>query len=981
MKLEEMTREELIKELTQARNNSNASNASFDELVDSAPDAFALFDSGFYLLALNRAGLKMLGDITEKKDAIGKHISDIYEPAKDSERLAAYIKVLETGRPYTLEETLLDIGPKNMSISVKAFKVGPNLGLIVSDITRRKHFEEKLRESELKFRAFIDNSSYGYFEIDLNGNITFANKSVLKFMHYSLEEIQKMNFKEIVIKEDAQRAANNLEKVISQTNIGPRNYQLNAKDGSIVHVEVNTIPIIRKERPIGFQGTVIDLTNRKKAEQALAESEKKYRLLVEKTTDIPYNMDQHGIINYVGPQVKRYGIEPENVLGSGFWEYILQKDRDKLIDDIKLSLASGEEFPSEFRLKDINGQIHWIEERGRVNRSETGEITGISGILRDITERKKAEEALRESEAKWRSLVENAPNIIMIINSEGTIEFINRTLPGLDSSDIVGANQYDYIEPAYHEMVKKITNRVFETGEPGKYQIQGTGPDETISWYETNVSPIMSEGRVAAVTLIISDITERKYAEEALAKNEKAYRLLAENVSDVIWTMDMNFNLTYISPSVLRQRGYTVEEALKYGISEMLTSSSVKHAQDIFTEEMAVEKSDKSKERWSRTISFDIVCKDGSIICGETQASFIRDKDGKPMGILGVTRDITERKAAEQALRESEEKFRNLSDEIADGVAVVIDGKNYWLNSAFCQIFGYTKEELIGKDSDSLIAPEEMPRLRNYLGNRMKGFYAPSYYETMAICSDGRRINISVAVKEILFENKRAMQIVVRDITEQKAFAKRLAEAHEEERRILSEKLHDDLGQFLTVAKIRIDKLRDARLSDMALLTRDLSEISSLLTDILQKTRDLSHSLRPPLLNQLGLVPTLRALANQFQSNTGMNISIETNELHSAIPAEIEMLTFRVIQESLTNAARYADAPEVSVSVSIINGSVDIEVKDNGIGFDVEKAKRRTDCIGIRSIESRVTDSGGVFLLESETSKGTRLKASIPLNQ
>jgi signal transduction histidine kinase len=272
-----------------------------------------------------------------------------------------------------------------------------------------------------------------------------------------------------------------------------------------------------------------------------------------------------------------------------------------------------------------------------------------------------------------------------------------------------------------------------------------------------------------------------------------------------------------------------------------------------------------------------------------------------------------------------------------------------------------------------------MPKLLKNMRDRLAGKDVPFHYESIAERKNGKRINISVTARRMFFENKKAILIVVRDITEQKQFARRLTEAHEEERRRLSGQLHDDLGQLLTVAKIRVDRLRDARFNDMAVLTKELSEVSSLLDSVLEKTRDLSQRLRPPLLDQIGLVAALRSLAAQFRSNTGTAIHIQAEEDCERVPEDRAVLIYRVAQEALTNVAKHAEATEVDISLTLDGEYAELSVADNGKGFKVSGLDGRTDCLGIRSMRSRVTDSGGSFRVSSEISRGTTLRARVPL--
>ncbi len=968
----------VVRDVTERRRSEEALKEAEERLsafMDSAPDVFGVMDSNLNLIALNKAGLKLYGHDARREDLIGKHVSELYPTAFEEGRFAKYTEILGAKTSVIINDLVPPPPYENARWAIRAFKAGKNIGVIISDITEQKRAEEALRESETKYRLLAENVKDVIWMLDLNLHYTYISPSVERQRGFTVEEAMKQKMKDVMTPASLEKAVKLFREELSVAHkdkdyISQRlELEVRCKDGSTIWTEVHA-NFLRDDsgEPVGILGVSRDITDRRKAEKALQESELKYRMLIENTNDIAYTMDAQGSLVFIGPQVRRYGIEPEDALSAGFWEHILPEDRDKLSADIEQTLTTGREFPSEFRLLDKEGRVHWMEEHGKVLRDESGQVAGISGMLRDITERKQAEEALRKSEENWRSLVENAPNIIMMVDRTGTIIFINHTVAGLSIEETIGRNQYEYIEPEHHDIVKHTIEEVYKTGQPGRYQIRGVGPDGSTSWYETNVSPVKSDDKVMAVTLIITDITERKQAEQALQQSESKYRTLIENLPQKIFIKDRNAVYVSCNENFARDLGIIPDEF------------AGKRDYDFFPKELADKYRTDDRRVMETGKTEDIeeeYIKDGVVTWVNTVKTPVRDDQGNVVGILGIFWDITERKRVENALKESEEKWRSLVEN-APSIIIIVDleGIIQFLNRT---VSSRTIEQTIGTRIYDYASPEYHDTIRSVVEEVIHSG-KPGRYETKGEGPDRHMSWYETQAGPIKSgEQVVGVILVSKDITEQKQAARRLAEAQEEERSRLSGQLHDDVGQLLTLSKIKVDRLRDARFGDMAEITKELSEVSGLLTDILEKTRDLSQALHPPLLDQFGLVSALKALAAEFRRNTGIDVTVEVGKTLAEVPGDASVLIYRVTQEALTNVAKHANADRASVSVDVGDGQAELEVIDNGKGFDVTELESRIDCLGVRNMRTRIANSGGVFSITSRISEGTTVRAIIPI--
>ncbi len=415
-------------------------------------------------------------------------------------------------------------------------------------------------------------------------------------------------------------------------------------------------------------------------------SEKKFLVLIE-SADVWINeVDMNGVYTYVNPKVKDVlGYSQKEVIGRTIFDFMPRKEIKRTSDFFKQITGEGKPF-SEFVCSHIHkdGREIILEANGAPFYDYSGKITGYWGLGRDITKRVCAEEALRESEEKWRVLVENAPNIILILDRRGIIQFINRIKYSLSIEDAIGKKHTDFVEPEYHEFVNDTIEQVFLSGEPGSYIHQGPGPEGGSLWYETQVGPLRKDGKVEAVTLITTDITEFKENEEALRKanenterqvkertaelltannelqteiaermrveaslqeSEQRFRSLVEATTDMVWEIDLEGIYTYVSPKSNELLGYAPEELVGKGPYEFMNEEDAERTH-LFMEDLSL-----TQVPFSAYESV-VTNKEGLRVIVETGGVPIFDPEGTLLGYRGTDRDITEK------IRSKEQMFQ-----------------------------------------------------------------------------------------------------------------------------------------------------------------------------------------------------------------------------------------------------------------------------------------------------------------------------------
>jgi PAS domain S-box-containing protein len=451
----------------------------------------------------------------------------------------------------------------------------------------------------------------------------------------------------------------------------------------------------------------------------LRESEGRYRLLADECCDVVVLSNLEGIIEYASPTLERVtGWPAEEIVGKDLYTKIHPDDRTVSMNALVRSTREGIDTMVQNRFLKKDGTYIWMESSTRVVLDAAGNPHSLRVSARDITSRKKTEEDLREREQIFRVIFESAAIGVARIGRDArfleTNPFLQQFL-GYSAEEINNLSAIEVTHPEDHESDRGLYRELLE----GKRDLlrqdrRFIRKDGSIAWGRISGSLVKDhKGTVLYGVAIIDDITDRKRIEEqeeaarkALRESERLYRLLAENSSDVIWTMGLDGKFTYASPSLTALSGFTPDEALAIPFEKYVLPQYVPVVLSELEREMKMPPEERSK---SRVIEIQQYAKDGTAIDIEVTTTWITDEKGTIIGLQGSTRDIRNRKRMEKALRESEERLLLITENMMDMVRLTDEqGVILYASPSHSFILGYRPEELGGQNIYSFTHPDDL---------------------------------------------------------------------------------------------------------------------------------------------------------------------------------------------------------------------------------------------------------------------------------
>ncbi|MBI3138735.1 MAG: PAS domain S-box protein [Sphingobacteriales bacterium] len=864
------------------------------------------------------------------------------------------------------------------------------------DITARKHSEEQLRESEQRLRLSMEAAKQGLYDLNLQTNETVVNEQYALMLGYEPTSFYetKESWLNRLHPDDRDATTKAFTDYISgKTTEFSQEFRQQKKNGEWIWI-LSTGKIVAYDpsgKALRMLGTHTDITALKEAGAELIKSQKRFRNLVENISGVYWVNDLHTRQTlYISPSYETVWGRKCRDLYHNPADFLLSvhpDDREELTR-IYEGLSGNKQVRIDYRINRPQGDTRWIAARINVITGPDGKQTEY-GYAEDVTEQRRAEAGLVESNARFQVVSKATSDIVWDWNLQTNELWWNdnyySSLGYQKEKEIVGIDEwYNRIHPDERDRIRQNANQAIRgKNTVWRDEYRYLKPDGGYLHFLDRGFIIRNESGIA-VRMIgsMTDMTPVYAAQRKIEESEMRLRTILDTDPECIKLIDrdgcfLDINKAGLLMLETDQMGEILGRSVLPFIADKYKMKAEETIRDAFGGKAGAVEYEmitlKQNKRW----------------CEMNVVPF-RNTAGDVVSVLGVTRDITERKKAELAVRFSEEKYRTLVEQAADTIALYDEKGNILdTNTSSCRLLGYTREELAGMRLDQLLLPEEIEE------NPVRYDVLSAGGSTVKI-RRMRRKDGSVVVTEV-----RSQQLpdgrflsVVRDMTERiraeeelkssykaiRNLTAHLQNIREEERANIAREIHDELGQQLTVLKMDIAWLNKRFQGVDEKVNLRLKDLLIMLDETVQSVRRISSQLRPSLLDDLGLIAAMEWQLGEFEKRAGIKTGLSAPQDEIPVPDTAKTALFRIFQESLTNVVRHSSAKKVSVELKEEQGQLVMTIKDDGKGFDLTRvAEKKT--LGILGMKERSEMMGGRYEIRSIPGEGTTVVVSVPVSK
>lgn len=847
----------------------------------------------------------------------------------------------------------------------------------VNEIVELKEENAKLEAENRRLKTMLDNLDCGVAVVK-DKSVVYANPALSAVTGFSPKEFAGMNPYEKIMDLDHHQVSANIKKIFEEDTPLEMCLRYEAPGNLAKSMKTSLKKIDWDGEPAIFQ-TVEDITFKEERERNLLDSKNQTTLILESINELAALLDPDLNMLWVNKSVaENLNINKENLIGKKC--YTFWSCDDKPCPDCPVVKARDSKKREESLIETPDGRIWRL--KGIPVFDEKGEVAQIIELGEDVTEETQARKKFIEHEKQFRQILDAFPDPV-VIHTQGKIVFVNqaamRAIKADATEDLLGQNVINFVAPEQREDVAKRMAELSEIGsateaiEQRIYDLNGDFVD-----MEVKGIAVEYDGK-PSILVALKDLTEKKEAEQAALEAGRRFKQILEGTSDVVYRRNLKTNAyDYISDSAEKMFGYTKDEFLNISIDRF---DKVIHKDDLSrVNDYILDLINNGENAKRFKIEYRIVCKSGSIRCVSDSNTIINDENGKPSYILGVLKDITNLKAYEAALEESEERFKYAIDSTEEAIWDYDAEANHTYRSPqYFKMLGYEENEveptvegwknLVHKDD----LDETLRKMEAYLDDKNSPI---SEAEFRMRTKDGKWKWI-LARGKVVARNElgRPVRIVGthRDIDKRKKFEFELQSAIEAKDRLFSIIAHDlrsPIAGFLGLTKMLSSEIEEMQIADIFEISGALhvsaKNLSLLLENLLDwsKTQTGLYTFKP---KHFDFVESLNRVIEQKKSLIKRKqISFKTNTPEKIEIFADERMIETIVRNLLSNALKFTEpGGNIIISAKDSVKTLEFSVEDDGVGMkkeEVAKLFSLEDSFSKRGVDGEIGSGVGLIL-------------------
>jgi PAS domain S-box-containing protein len=955
-----------------------ASEQRYHALYEHNPTMYFTLTPDGTVLSVNRFGADELG--YREDELAGQSVLAVFQAA-DHHTVLEQLRICSQspGRTFDWEIQKVRKGGQRLWVKERVRAItgpdgSPIILIVCEDITEQRQTQELIRDRDQQLQAttqflhtLVQESPLPIISLDAEARVTSWNQAATKLFGWTEEEVLGRELPYVPPGQETEADA--LWNHGTHHGIrGPLSLRRQRKDGKLLDLLLWPVFI---ENPDGRLSTAVglyvDQSDLRQAEDARLHSEERLRSFLNALDDLAFEFDDRGTYLNVWTRNEDLLLLPkEEILGKTLADLHGKEAGERYRHVLTRVLNSGQPEAIEYSLT-IHGQLrHFSAILSRIPASASTPST-VACVVRDITEQKRSAEALHLSEHHLKSIIETSPECVKLVAADGTLLQINTAglamIEAVDIRDVLGQCVYPIVAEPHREAFRAMNERVCR-GQKESLEFEVVGLRGTRRWMETHAVPLRNPADGATVQLAITrDITDRKRAELALRLSEERFEIaFRSSPHPVVITELATGRCIEVNDTALQLFGFQRDEAVGHTTIAIELWPKPDDRIRFVTQLLA--------HGTLRGVEFTFQTKDRRLRHCLVSSELI-ELNGTQC-ILTVGTDITEKKEAEAALRESEERWQRFVADAPVGLVIVGADKHILsANKAFCVLTGYSEQEAINNTYALYTHPDDLPKNLQLTEEFFAGQRQAYTYEKRYIRKNGEIIWVSIRASHLTAHGHDTplLLAVVEDITDRK---QALAE-----RERISQDLHDNLLQSLYAVGMQLEAgkllVGKAPRKSKQHVTQAIRQLNHLVLEVRQFITDLTRRTAPILDFSVALSQLVASCSSE--TRTAPVLDLDPTALTVVTPAIGEQL-LSIAREALSNSIRHAGATHRSVSLTKTDGSIRLRVADNGKGFDPGRTRRRG--LGLANMAARARTIGAQFTLDSAPDRGTSITIDIP---